>query len=256
MSTLVSGGRAASAITSQLSKPTTATSSGTASPISRSASTAPRAIWSLPQKSASGAAAAAREEILRRLASPGLGPAAGPAIAGARLQPRLGQRLAPAHFAQANRLEPFRSGDMGDPPAAESGEMADRKPRAALVVRQEAKRVGVLDLREHIDHRQAARGRLDRRAPVGPPRGDDEAVDALAEQLIDMPALAHGIVGGVAHEDGDAVIGQAPLERLDDRKREAAEAVVGENADRHRARPMQALRQIVRPVVDRLGDPR
>ena len=66
-----------------------------------------------------------------------------------------------------------------------------------------------------------------------------------------MAALAHGIVGCVTHEDRDAVIGQAPLKRLDDRKREAAEAVVGENANRHRARPMQALRQIVRPVVDR-----
>src|ERR1700733_13094216 len=54
ISTLVSAGRAASAITPQLSNPTTATSSGTPSPISRSASTAPRAIWSLPQKSASG----------------------------------------------------------------------------------------------------------------------------------------------------------------------------------------------------------
>ena len=48
-----------------------------------------------------------------------------------------------------------------------------------------------------------------------------------------MALLSHGIVGGVAHEDGDAVIGQAPLERLDDRKREAAKAVVGENANRH-----------------------
>src|ERR1700722_5715947 len=44
MSMLVSGGRAASVITPQLSKPTTATSSGTPSPISRSESTAPRAI--------------------------------------------------------------------------------------------------------------------------------------------------------------------------------------------------------------------
>ena len=66
-----------------------------------------------------------------------------------------------------------------------------------------------------------------------------------------MTALAHGIVGRVAHEDGDAVVGQAPLKRLDDRKREAAEAVVGENANRHRARPMQALRQIVRTIADR-----
>ena len=68
--------------------------------------------------------------------------------------------------------------------------MADGEPCAALVVRQEAKRVRVLDLREHIDHRQAARGRFDGVAPVGAARGDDEAVDALAEQLIDVAPLA------------------------------------------------------------------
>ena len=134
--------------------------------------------------------------------------------------------------------------------------MADRKPRAALVVRQEAERVGVLDLREHIDHRQAARGRLDRRALIGPSRGDHEPINALAQELSNVVPLARGIVGRVAHEDGDAIIEQASLQRLDDRKREPAEAVIGENANRHRARPMQALRQILRAIPNgfRRGD--
>src|ERR1700722_18761659 len=143
---------------------------------------------------------------------------------------------------------------MRDLLSAESGEMADGKPRATLVVRQKAKRVRVLDLREHIDNRQAARRRLDRSAPVGPPRGDHETVNPLAQELVDMAPLARGIVGGVAHEDGNAVIEQAPLERFDDRKGEPAEAVIRENADRHRARSMQALCEIVRPIVDSLGD--
>src|SRR5690606_27487542 len=54
MSPLVSGGRAASKTTSQVSKPIRETASGTAIPCSRSASAAPRAIWSLPQKMLSG----------------------------------------------------------------------------------------------------------------------------------------------------------------------------------------------------------
>ena len=62
------------------------------------------------------------------------------------------------------------------------------------------------------------------------------------------------IVGGVAHEDGDAVVEQPPLQRFDDRKGETAETVVRQNADRHRARAMQALREIVRAVVDFLRD--
>jgi hypothetical protein len=53
MSTLVSRGREPPIITSQLSNPMTATSSGTRRPSSRSASSTPRAIWSLPHSSAS-----------------------------------------------------------------------------------------------------------------------------------------------------------------------------------------------------------
>src|SRR3954452_20523328 len=57
-STEVRGGRDDSAITVQLSKPTTATSSVTRRPLSRSVSSTPRAIWSLPQKTASTSGAA------------------------------------------------------------------------------------------------------------------------------------------------------------------------------------------------------
>src|SRR5271166_6952435 len=96
MSTLVSRGRVASVITSQLSKPTTATSVGTARPISRSASIAPRAIWSLPQKSASG--------TLLRCA----------------------KRRCAASRPQASDQRPGREGSTGRPASA----IAARKPRS------------------------------------------------------------------------------------------------------------------------------
>ena len=76
----------------------------------------------------------------------------------------------------------------------------------------------------------------------------------MLKQLLDVAALARAIVGRVAHEDGDAVVEQPALQRLDDRKGEPAEAVVGENADRHRARAMQALREAVGAVADVLRD--
>ena len=62
-----------------------------------------------------------------------------------------------------------------------------------------------------------------------------------------------GIVGGVAHEDGDAVIEQPPLQRFDDRESETAETVGRQDADRHRPGAMQALGEIVRAIVERLG---
>ena len=131
--------------------------------------------------------------------------------------------------------------------------MTDGQSCATLVVGQQAKRVRIVDMGEHIDDRQAAHGGDDRRALVDAPRGDDQSVDPLAEQLFDVPALAQRIVGRVAHEDGDAAIEQAPLERLDDRKGETAETVGRKDADRHRARAMQALGEIVRAIVERLG---
>ena len=116
------------------------------------------------------------------------------------------------------------------------------------------KRLGILDAREHVDDGQGPHERVDRGARVGAPRGDDEAIDALAHELVDVPALALRIVRRVAHEDRDAVIEQAPLQRRDNRKGEAAEAVVGEDADRHGAGAMQALRETVGPIADLVGD--
>src|SRR5208282_1186148 len=156
MSTLVSGGRVASVITSQLSKPTTATSVGTARPITRRASIAPRAIWSLPQKSASGA-------------------------------PFLGERCAIALVAQADRLEPLRPRNGGDSPASQRGKAPDCELGAALVVGKQAERVGVFHAGEHVDHRQSAHGRLNRFAPVDAPRRHDDSVNAFAKQLLDVP---------------------------------------------------------------------
>ena len=179
MSTLDSGGRAASAITSQLSKPTMATSCGTARPRSRSASAAPRAIWSLPQKSASGGAARV-EEPGDGLAAPGLRPDAGQVEAWQFRQPGGGQRRSPAGSAEADRLEVLRPGDVGDPPAAEPGQMLDREHRPALVVGQQAERAGIVGLGEDVDDRQSVRERSDRRPLVGAARGHHQPVDALA----------------------------------------------------------------------------
>ena len=139
-------------------------------------------------------------------------------------------RRAIAAVAQADRLELLRAGDRGDAPASQSGKVPDRELRAALVVRQQAEGLGVLDAAEHVDDRQARRRGLDRFAPVDAARGHDEAVDPLAEQLIDVPPLARRIVGGVAHEDRDALIEQPPLDRRDDRKAEPAETVGRDDA--------------------------
>ena len=71
-----------------------------------------------------------------------------------------------------------------------------------------------------------------------------------------MPALTAWVVGGVAHEDRDAVVGQPPFQRGDDGKGEAAKTVVSQDADRHGPSAVQALREAVGPVADFLGDAR
>jgi hypothetical protein len=96
--------------------------------------------------------------------------------------------------------------------------------------------------------------RPDRHTLVGATRGDHQAVHPLAQQLVEMLALACGIVGRVAHEDGDALVGQPLFQRLDDRKGEPPEAVVGDDADGARLRPVQALRQVVGPIADLARD--
>ena len=99
--------------------------SGTAMPRSRSASATPRAIWSLPQKIASGGAARPREELGDGLAAPGLRPDAGQ-VEAVRLG-EAGRWRAPAIAvaAEPHGLEMLGSGDMGDAAAAEPREMLD-----------------------------------------------------------------------------------------------------------------------------------
>ena len=144
MSTLVSGGRVASAMTSQLSKPTIDDRVGHAMPRSRSASATPRAIWSLPQKIASGGGARPREELRHRLAAPALRPDAGQVEAVRLVEAGARERLAVAVAAEPHRLEPLGPGDMGDAPAAEPGEVLDGEHGAALVVGEEAEGVRVV----------------------------------------------------------------------------------------------------------------
>ena len=143
---------------------------------------------------------------------------------------------------------------MGNAHAAAACQVLDREHGAAFIVRQKAERVGIVGLGEDVDDRQAMRERADRQALVGAPRAHHQPVDALAHELVEMLALARRIVGGVAHEDGDALIGKPLLERLDDRQREAAETVVGDDADGARLGAMQALGEVVRPVADLAGD--
>ena len=153
MSTLVSGGRVASAMISQLSKPTSETASGTPSPISRNASATPRAIWSLPQKIASGRWRRDLNSCGHRLASPAFRPNARQIIAIRFGQSRFGKRSSIPVPPQAHRLETLRAGHMGDPLAPEPDKVTRRQRRAAFVVGNQATGFGVLDLRKDVDHR-------------------------------------------------------------------------------------------------------
>ena len=94
------------------------------------------------------------------------------------------------------------------------------------------------------------------RSPVGAPGGDDDAVHALAEQRFDVLRLALRVVGGVAHEDRHATVGQALFEPLHDRHGEAAEAVGRNHPDRQALAAMQAVREIVRAEAELAGDRR
>ena len=105
---VVSGGRHASAITSQLSKPTSATSSGTRRPDSRSVSATPRAIWSLPQNTASNGSPA-RSRMCAGVAAPRLAPLAPQRPAGGEVLPGRGERRARARLAQPGREMALRA---------------------------------------------------------------------------------------------------------------------------------------------------
>ena len=100
------------------------------------------------------------------------------------------------------------------------------------------------------------RGRSIGGALVGAAGGDHEAVDALAQQLVEMLALARRIVGGVAHEDARCGCRRGAPPGLDDRHGEAAEAVVGDEPDGEALAAVQALREVVRAEAELAGDAR
>ena len=142
MSTLVSGGRVASAMTSQLSKPTIDTRVGhdDAALAQRVGDAAGDLVVAAEDRV--GRRAPAAEELRDRLAAPALRPDAGQIEALRLGEPGRGERLAVAVAAEPHGLEPLRPGDVGDPPAAEPDEMLGGERRAAFVVGQEAEASG------------------------------------------------------------------------------------------------------------------
>ena len=89
--------------------------------------------------------------------------------------------------------------------------MLRRQHGAAFVVGNKAERVRPVRLRVDVEHRNIRIGELQRLPAVGTPAGDDDAVDALAEERVDMSPLALNIVGGVAHKHRHPLVGQALL---------------------------------------------
>ena len=174
----------------------------------------------------------------------------GPAEVGRLGEAGLGEGGAPAVAAEADGLEVLGAGDVGDAAAAGAGEVVGREARALRVVGDEAEAVVVGAVREDEEGGQVAEGHADAGAAVGAAGGEDQAVDALAHQLLDVLALAGGIVGGVAHEDADAAVGELALEALHDRQGEAAEAVVGDEADGEALAAEQRLREVVRAEAE------
>ena len=167
------------AMTSQLSKPTRATSSGTRSPASRTASATPRAIWSLPQKMASrpGAERSSTSAACRPHSSdhsPNSGsPSASSRPAAASASPRPG--------AQPGGLEPAGSGDVADARAARAQQVADGERAAILVVgnQREVRRIAGMGHRVHDGHRQVPADGL---ARVLAAPGHDDAVHPALQQ--------------------------------------------------------------------------
>ena len=105
--------------------------------------------------------------------------------------------------------------------------MLDAEHRAAFVIGEQAEGFRVVCLREDIDDRQIVGAKIDGGTPIRAPRGDDQTVNLLPEQLVEVLTLARRVVGRVAHEDRDAVVGELSFERFENRQREASEAVVG-----------------------------
>ena len=139
--------------------------------------------------------------------------------------------------------------------AAELDQMLGRERGAALVVGHEAEGVRLVRLRIDVEDRNIRAVHLEPPPRVGAPAGDDDAVDALAEQRLDVPRLALRIVGAVAHEDRDAAVGKAcssSPSMIGMEKR--PKAVAGDQADGESLAAVQALREVVRAEAKLLGD--
>ena len=76
-----------------------------------------------------------------------------------------------------------------------------------------------------VEHRDAGPPHIETTPRIGAPARNHDAVDPLGEKGLDVLRLTLGIVGGVAHEDGDAAVGQALLQPFHDRDGEAAERI-------------------------------
>ena len=88
---------------------------------------------------------------------------------------------------------------------------------------------GVLRHRVDVDDRD--RQVADRRPRVAAPAGDDDAVDAAAEQRAHVVLLAQRVVAPVAQQRRHLARAERVLDAEHDREREAAEGVGGQDAD-------------------------
>ena len=254
MSTLERRGRAPSTMTSQLSKPTTATSAETRRPRSRSAFEEAAGDLIVTGEDRVGAVVGIGEELGRGGAAPGLGPGTGAVVAGRCSEAGGGEPGAPPVAAEADGFEALGAGDVGDAAAAGAGEVVGGEARALRVVGKEAEARLVDAVREDEERRQVAQRHADGGAAVGAASGEDQAVDTLAHQLFDVLALALGFVSGVAHEDADAAVGELALEAFHDRQGEAAEAVVGDEANGEALPAEQRLSEVVRSETELARD--
>ena len=251
IATVVNGGSRLATIGVSL-WPTSETSSGQRSPASASARRQPSAIRSLP----------ARIAVYR---SPELRSSAAVSSPAARRE-----RLAVNHPRGRAHAEPFdrrlervaaddrgrqgqRPGDVSDPPMAELGEVGDGGLDArGIVAGDERQRAGI-DVPGDENRRHVAVGEIVD-GPARPRRGgDDQALAAPREELVDEHRLALDVIVGIRQQAGDS---RGPQHALDP-AHDGRDHRVGEirHDDAHEPGPAcaEAARHRVRPVAERLG---
>src|SRR5215831_15509374 len=109
----------------------------------------------------------------------------------------------------------LRPGDVRNALAAKAEQMLNAEHGTPFVVGKQAKGVGMIRLREDIDHWQIVDTEIDGRPPVRTPRRDHKTVNLLPEQLVEMLTFARGVVGRVAHEDCDPMVRELPFESFE-----------------------------------------